>query len=96
MIYEWDPEKAEANFRKHAVSFEEAATVFRDPLAATYPDPDHSDEEEREITIGRSVKQHVLFVAHCQREDRIRLISARKATRRERKEDEEGISETNE
>ena len=60
MIYEWDPEKAEVNFRKHAVSFEEAATVFRDPLAVTYPDPDHSDEEEREITMPtrRSYSTH--------------------------------------
>ena len=96
MIYEWDPEKAEANLRKHGVSFEEAPTVFRDPVAVTYPDPDHSDEEDREITIGRSVKQRVLFVSHSQRGDRIRLISARKATRRERKGHEEGISEKNE
>lgn len=63
MIYEWDPEKAEANLRKHGVSFEEAATVFLDPLAVTYPDPDHSDEEDRKITIGDSVKQRVLFVS---------------------------------
>ena len=96
MIYEWDPEKAEANLRKHGVSFEEAATVFLDPLAVTYPDPDHSDEEDREITIGHSGKQRVLFVSHCQRGDRIRLLSARKATQRERKGHEEGISETNE
>jgi len=96
VIYEWDPEKAEANLRKHGVSFEEAATVFLDPLAVTYPDPDHSDEEDREITIGHSGKQRVLFVSHCQRGDRIRLLSARKATQRERKGHEEGISETNE
>ena len=96
MIYEWDPEKAEANLRKHGVSFEEAATVFRDPVAVTYPDPDHSDEEDREITIGHSVKQRVLFVSHSQWGDRIRLVSTRKATRRERKGHEEGISEENE
>lgn len=96
MIYEWDPEKAEANLRKHGVSFEEAATVFLDPVAVTYPDPDHPDEEDREITIGHSVRQRVLFVSHSQRGDRIRLISARKATRREHKEHEEGISEKNE
>ena len=95
MIYEWDPEKAEANVRKHGVSFEEAATVFLNPLAVTYPDPDHSDEEDREITIGDSLKQRVLFVSHWQRGHRIRLLSARKATRRERKGHEEGISETN-
>ncbi len=90
MIYEWDPEKAKANFRKHAVSFEEAATIFLDPLAVTYPDPDHSEEERREITIGQSGRQRVVFVSHIQRGDRLRIISARKATRRERKQHEEG------
>jgi uncharacterized DUF497 family protein len=90
VIYEWDPEKAKANLRKHAVSFEEAATVLLDPLAVTYPDPDHSEEERREITIGQSGRQRVVFVSHIQRGDRIRIISARKATRRERKQHEEG------
>jgi len=90
VIYEWDPEKAKANFRKHAVSFEEAATIFLDPLAVTYPDPDHSEEERREITIGQSGRQRVVFVSHIQRGDRLRIISARKATRRERKQHEEG------
>jgi uncharacterized DUF497 family protein len=75
------------------VSFEEAATVFLDRLAVTYPDPDHSAEERREITIGHSARQQVAFVSHTQRGDRIRIISARKATRRERKQYEEGISE---
>lgn len=93
MIYEWDPEKAKANLRNHAVSFEEAATLFLDPLAVTYPDPDHSEEEGREITIGQSGRQRVLFVSHIQRGDRIRIISARKATRRERKQHEEGKAE---
>lgn len=96
MIYEWDPTKAKVNLRDHGVSFEEAATVFLDPLAVTYPDPDHSDEEDREITIGHSVKQRTLFVSHCQRGDRIRIISSRKATRKERKQHEEGIGEANE
>ncbi len=54
MIYEWDPQKAKANLRRHRLSFEEATTVFLDPLAVTYPDPDHSDEEFREVTIGHS------------------------------------------
>jgi len=90
VIYEWDPEKAKANFRKHAVSFEEAATIFLDPVAVTYPDPDHSEEERREITIGQSGRQRVVFVSHIQRGDRLRIISARKATRRERKQHEEG------
>ena len=96
MIYEWDPTKAKVNLRDHGVSFEEAATVFLDPLAVTYPDPDQSDEEDREITIGHSVKQRILFVSHCQRGDRIRIISSRKATRKERKQHEEGIGEANE
>jgi len=95
VIYEWDPTKAKVNLRDHSVSFEEAVTVFLDPLAVTYPDPDHSEEEDREITIGHSVKQRALFISHCQRGDRIRIISARKATRKERKQHEEGIGEEN-
>ncbi len=94
MIYEWDPRKAKENLRKHGVSFEEAAAVFLDPLALTFPDPDHSDEEDREITIGITTKHRVVFVSQCQRGDRIRLISARKATRKERKQYEEGIDES--
>jgi len=93
VIYEWDPEKAKANLRTHRLSFEEAATVFLDPLAVTYPDPDHSEEEKREITIGQSGRRRVVFVSHIQRGDRIRIISARKATRRERKQHEEGKAE---
>jgi hypothetical protein len=81
--------------REHAVSFEEAATVFLDPLAMTYPDPDHSDEEDREITIGYSTKQRLLFVSHVQRRNRTRIISAREATRRERKQHEESNGEEN-
>lgn len=93
MVYEWDPAKAAANLNKHRVSFEEAASVFLDPAALTFLDPDHSDEEEREITIGRSARRRVLFVAHSERDDRIRIISARRATRRERRQYEEGIGE---
>lgn len=93
MIFEWDPGKARSNLRDHRVAFEEAATVFLDPLAVTYPDPDHSDPEDREITIGYSAKQSLLFVSHCRRGDRSRIISARKATRRERKQHEEGVRE---
>lgn len=85
MTYEWDPAKAAANVRKHGVSFAEVASVFLDPLALTFDDPDHSDEEHREITIGVSSRERVLFVSHCVRGDRIRIISARKATQRERK-----------
>lgn len=90
MIYEWNATKARANIDKHGVSFEEASTVFLDPFALTYSDPDHSAEEAREITIGNSSPQGVLFVAHCQRGEHTRIISARKATKRERKLYEEG------
>lgn len=84
MIYEWDGRKAARNLTKHGISFEEAATVFHDPLAMTFPDPDHSPDEGREITIGHTMKQRLAFVAHCQRGIRIRLISARLATNAER------------
>ena len=84
MVFEWDLKKAAANLRKHKVSFAEAASVFLDPLARTFSDPDHSDEEDREITLGSSSKQRVLFVSHCERSDRVRIISARMATRKER------------
>ena len=95
MVYEWDVKKAKGNRRKHQISFEDATTVFLDPLALTFPDPDHSMGEEREITIGRSSRQQVVFVSHCRREDRVRIISARKTTRGERKQYEEGIGEGN-
>lgn len=93
MIYEWDPAKAAVNIRKHSVSFEEAASVFLDPAALTFIDPDHSEDEERAITIGRSARGRVLFVAHTERRDRIRIISARRATRREQEQYGEGIDE---
>lgn len=93
MIFEWDAEKAKRNLRKHHVSFEEAATVFLDPVATTYPDPDHSNEQDREITIGYSSERRPLFVSHVQRRNRTRIISAREATRKERKQHEEGIEE---
>ena len=85
MTYEWDPVKAAANARKHRVTFEEAASVFLDPMALTFWDPDHSAEEDREITIGRSAQQRVLFVAHAAREGRLRIISPRRAARREQR-----------
>jgi uncharacterized DUF497 family protein len=88
--YEWDAKKAKTNFRKHGVSFEEAATVFLDPLAITYPDPDHSEEEDREITIGLTTKNRVVFVSHCPRGNRTRIVGARKTTRKEREQYEEG------
>jgi uncharacterized protein len=92
VTFEWDARKAGANFTKHAISFEDAATVFRDPLATTFPDPDHSKEESREITIGYTMKGHLVFVSHCERRRRIRIISARRATRTEREQYEEGIN----
>ena len=83
MIYEWDSEKAAENKRKHGVSFDEARSVFLDPLALTFDDPDHSLSERRFITIGIT-NQRLVFVAHVDKdEDRIRIISAREATRRE-------------
>jgi uncharacterized protein len=94
VTYEWDAVKARVNVKKHHVTFEEAASVFLDPSALTFWDPDHSDEEDREITIGRSRQQRVLFVAHAPREEgRVRIISARRATRREQRQYEEGIGE---
>ena len=90
MTVEWDRRKAAANLKKHRVRFEDAATVFLDSLAITFPDPDHSSEERREITVGCTIKGVVVFVAHCERAERTRIISARLATRRERKQYEEG------
>ena len=71
MIYEWNAEKAKRNLQKHRVSFEDAATVFLDRLALTFPDPYHSGGEEREITIGHSATHQVLFVSHCPRGNRL-------------------------
>jgi hypothetical protein len=87
--FEWDDEKAKANLAKHGVAFEEAATVFGDPLSLTVDDPDHSTTEDRFVTIGRSVVGRVLVVVHSDHGDRIRLISARAATPRERRAYEE-------
>lgn len=84
MIYEWDPGKAADNERKHGVSFDEAKTVFLDPFAETFNDPDHSVDERRFMTIGWSTRPRLLFVAHVDRgADRVRIISARVATRGE-------------
>ncbi|MGP8155495.1 MAG: BrnT family toxin [Candidatus Acidiferrales bacterium] len=89
MYFEWDPAKAGRNRRKHRISFEEAATVFGDALALTYPDPDHSTSEQRFITIGMSNRNRVLVIAHTDRGDGVRIISARRATRHERNRYEE-------
>ena len=90
MEFGWDAEKARQNLNKHAVSFQEAATVFGDALSATFHDPDHSASEDRFITIGTSVSGRLLILSHADRQDRVRIISARKATRKERKLYEEG------
>jgi uncharacterized DUF497 family protein len=85
LVFDWDANKAAVNLKKHGISFEEAATVFGDPLSVTFNDPDHSADEHRQITIGFSEKRKTLVVAHTERGRIIRLISARKATRGERK-----------
>ena len=90
MRFEWDPRKAEGNLRKHNVSFDEAATVFQDDLSLTGDDPDHSLSEERLVTFGISSSGRLLVVSHTERGDRIRIVSARLATRSERKIYEEG------
>ena len=84
MRFEWDREKAASNLSKYGVSFEEAATVFYDPLAAMFPDPDHSRGEHRFVTIGFSSNGRLLVVCHIERRATVRLIRARRATRRER------------
>ncbi len=84
LSFEWDPAKAESNAKKHRVAFEEARTVFNDPLSLTAYDPDHSDEEDRFISLGRSDLGRILLVVHTDRAETIRLISARRATAVER------------
>ena len=83
--FEWDEQKAQKNFEKHGVSFEEAATIFGDPFSLTIDDPLHSIDEERCVTLGYSEAQRLLIVVHTDRGDNIRIISARAATLRERK-----------
>jgi uncharacterized DUF497 family protein len=88
--FEWDEEKAKANYRQHKVTFDEGATVFSDPLSITIPDPDHSIDEERYLDIGTSDKGRVLIVSYTERGTKIRMISCRKATPAERRPYEEG------
>jgi len=85
MRFEWDGAKAASNLKKHRVSFDEAVTVFYDHLAATFEDPDHSQDESRLITVGYSAQGRLLVVSHVERASATRLISARCATLRERK-----------
>lgn len=90
MEFEWDPNKADANKRKHGVTFQEGTSIFGDPLAITFADPDHSGHEERSITFGMSSQKRLLVVSHADRENRTRIISVRLMTRKERKIYEEG------
>jgi len=90
LVFEWDPVKARANLRKHKVSFDEASTIFSDPLALEIHDPLHSELEDRFVMVGTSLRRRLLVVVFTERIDTIRLISARKATHRERKQYEEG------
>jgi uncharacterized DUF497 family protein len=85
MQFTWDPAKAEENLSAHGVSFQEATTVFGDPLAGTIADPDHSIGEERLVTVGQSSTGQLLVVCHLEQGDTIRIISARRATSHERK-----------
>ena len=84
MRFEWDPKKAAANLKKHRVTFQEAATVFGDPLAITFQDPDHSKDEERELTFGQSLQKRLIVVSHTERKNRTRIISARLMKHKER------------
>jgi uncharacterized DUF497 family protein len=85
--------KATANLKKHGVDFREAATIFADPLSTTFPDQEHSENEHRFLTIGQSIRGRILVVAHTEEDDTIRIITARKATRREQNFYEENQSE---
>lgn len=85
MEFEWDAVKAESNLRKHGVAFHNASTVFGDPLATTFPDPDHSVGEARYVTIGVTERGNLVVVAHVERGKKVRIVSARLATRRERR-----------
>ena len=91
MIYEWHAEKAKGNLRKHGVSFEEALTVFGDPLARIFDDENHSVVEQREIIIGHSARDRLLVVCFTAQGESVRIFSARTATRRERKDYEEDV-----
>ena len=90
LTFEWNPAKARSNLAKHGVGFPEAATVFGDSLSHTVPDADHSEAEQRYVTMGMSYRQRILVVAHTEDGDRLRIISARRATRREQRVYEQG------
>ena len=90
MEFDWDGKKAEANLSKHGVSFDEAKTVFDDPLYIDFYDPDYFDEEDRYIIIGESQQRRLLIVSYTELDHKIRLISAREVTKKEREDYEEG------
>jgi len=85
LLFEWEPKKARKNIEIYGVSFDEACTAFKDTLSLTIHDPLHSDDEDRFILIGNSYKNRLLVIVHTERRDKIRIISARKATKKERK-----------
>jgi len=82
--FDWDPKKARRNVDRHGVSYDEASTAFRDTMSITIPDPAHSETEDRLVLLGYSYRNRLIVVVHTDRNDRIRVISARPATRRER------------
>jgi uncharacterized DUF497 family protein len=90
LTFEWDEVKARENLKKHKVDFDEGKTIFNDPFLLTYPDVDSSEAEERYVDIGLSVRDRVLVLIHTERQGKIRIISCRKATARERRHYEEG------
>ena len=90
MKFEWDPKKATANVKNHGVTFQQAATIFGDPLAITFDDPDHSMSENRYITFGLSLQKRLIVVSHTECGDRTRIINARLMDRKERRIYEEG------
>ena len=91
LAFEWDPDKARANLAKHGVGFLEASTVLGDPLSLTIRDPGHSEGEQRFVSMGMSERRRLLVVAHTERGKRIRIISARRATRREQRDYEQEV-----
>ena len=89
ILFEWDPKKARLNIKTHGISFDEASTAFRDPLSRTIDDPLHSKDEKRFVLMGQSIRGRLLVVTHTERGDRIRIISARLATNKEKSKYEE-------
>ncbi len=89
LLFQWDPNKARANERKHGISFNEASSAFGDPLSLTIYDPDHSRHEKRYILIGETMSRRLIVISHAEKGNMIRIISARPATKRERKTYEE-------